>query len=250
MSLRKIQDIKITKNPSQYDDEKVEHPAFAQIRANRGFGGESALYGSDFVHRNVVTIEIHESMLSRGLSSDRHHEGRLLVKVELSEAQWATFVSSLNCGSGVPCTLRARETDYIVPDLPPPRDRVAQFAGETMASAREQVAGVAAMIDKVEKMGLPQKKTKEIVDALRSAKRLAEDNLPFIAKQFGEYMEETVERAKVEINAYALSTLHRAGVAALAADALPIALPSPQKHSDDCPTLLASDAVCTCRAGD
>lgn len=222
--MRKVQEPKITPAPDRHSQERMEHPAFGQIRANRWSSSESHLYGSDFVHRDGITITVCESTVDRNLSNDWHHEGRRLIEVDLSEAQWATFVSSLNSGSGVPCTLRARETDYMIPGLPPPRDRVAQFAGEMDGAIGHTLEKIATMIDRVEKMGLPQKKTKEIVEALGSAKRMVEDVTPFIAGQFGEFMEETVERAKVEVNAYATNLIQRAGLGAIADGKAPVAI--------------------------
>lgn len=216
MSLRKESPIKVTPNPDKHTDSREEHPAFGQISANRINGRGIRLYGSDFEHHNTIQITIYESYLNRGLSNDRHHNGKQLIEVELSEAQWATFVSSLNCGMGVQCTLRARETDYMIDELPAPKDRLEQFRGEAQETVRDAMAKLDELAEKVKMMGLPAGKLTTIIRAVALAKQEIEDNLPFVAKQFSEHMETTVERAKIEVNAYATSAIQRAGLAALA----------------------------------
>jgi len=96
--------IEVKKGPGNADEAVEQHPAYAQIGANRVSGG-AYLYGSDFKHQHYITIQIHDSELHRQLSGDRAHSKRRLIEIAMSEAQWATFVSSLNQGGGVQCTL-------------------------------------------------------------------------------------------------------------------------------------------------
>ena len=89
---------------------RFDHPAFAQIAAHR-FTCTPAmpLYGSDFGHHHAVSITIRRSQLNRNLSHDWHFGREELIEVHLSEAQWASFVSSMNSGDGVPCTINHLE---------------------------------------------------------------------------------------------------------------------------------------------
>ena len=56
--------------------------------------------------------------------------GRRIIEVAMSEAQWATFVSSLNQGSGVQCTLDYSMQDGSIPAIAAPKDRRTQFSQE------------------------------------------------------------------------------------------------------------------------
>lgn len=62
----------------------------------------------------------------------------------------------------------------------------------------------------------------------RLARRALDDSLPFVATRFAEHMEETVEKAKVEVHSYIAASIHRAGLAAIAAPMAggPLALPN------------------------
>lgn len=214
--MRKIRAIDVHHPNDGHTDEVRRHPAFAQISVARGQTNGRALYGSDFRHRNIMTVRICESEEMRGLSHDYHHEGRVVAEVAMSEAQWATFISSPNMGGGVPCTLRARDTDYLVPELPDPADQVAQFKGEVSQTVRDGIDHLLNLRGLVEKMGLSKKATAQIVGLLDRSVQELEANLPYVAKTFGEHVEKTIERAKIEINAYAVTTLHRAGIGAIA----------------------------------
>src|SRR5687767_9861689 len=121
----------VTQTPNDpCSDSVTEHPAFAQVRANRHRSNGGTLYGSDFQHYGGVSITISRSHLYRGLSNDNYFERGELIRVELSEAQWARFVSDLNSGSGTPCTLRSHQGDRMVPGLPDPPSVTEKFAAE------------------------------------------------------------------------------------------------------------------------
>jgi hypothetical protein len=104
MSGIKYQDPTIEKVDSPISDSVEKHPAYAQIGASRVSGG-TYLYGSNFAHQHYVTISITKSELNRSLSRDWASGGEEYIEVALSEAQWASFVSTLNSGTGIQCTL-------------------------------------------------------------------------------------------------------------------------------------------------
>lgn len=192
-----------------------EHPAFGMIGGSRVMGS-SVLFGSDFEHRNFVEIRVRRASLRRDLSRDWHFGEDEIVSVRLSEAQWATFVSSLNNGDGVPCTL-----DYVqgepMPALPLRRgedaareDAKAHFgemAGLVDKAIREVEEGVGSALSKV--------KREAILESLRTLRREVPSNTPFMLDSFERHMETTVERAKVEIEAHTQNAITRAGLAAL-----------------------------------
>jgi hypothetical protein len=205
------------------DRRKYEHPAYGQIGASR-VQGRAHLYGSDFDHNGFIQITIHRSHLQRDLSHDWHFETDELIEVYLSEAQWATFVSTLNYGQGTPCTIN-RLMKQDIPGIAAPRNSVDEFKEELT----EKLAGIMADVDatiagiKAEAGSLSKKRVDAMLAHMERVKRELNANLPWVAKVFGKHMETTVEKAKVEIEAYVTGTIARAGIAAIAGQA-PIAL--------------------------
>lgn len=188
------------------NDTLERHPAYAQIGANRVSGG-AYLYGSDFQHQHYITLQIHESVLHRQLSGDRSMTGKRLIEVALSEAQWATFVSSLNQGGGVQCTLEFTPEAGLVPPIAQPKDRKLQFSQEMTERFDIAVRALKVLAAQIDESPLSGKKKKELKDQLRVAEMNLAPNMDFVARQFDEHMERTVEKAKSEVNAYAQHTL-------------------------------------------
>ena len=203
----------------QYDE---THPAYGVIGASRvSAGGEGAnLFGSDFRHNGYVVVRIGEAELRRTTLSDDHVSGTRLpiVEVALSEAQWATFVSSMNIGVGVPCTIQSsRDGEYVaVPRI----ERVEDSAGRYGVEVNDKLQEAIAALDEA----IADARTKPQRERLERARRKLNDSLPWVLKQYREHGEDTVEKGKMELNAYATRVLAEVGGAALGSRAFPLQL--------------------------
>jgi hypothetical protein len=194
-------------------ERKVTHPSFGQISASRVSGG-AFLYGSDFQHQHFIKVSISHSVLNRSLSRDWPFAGKEITEVWMSEAQWATFVSSLNVGMGVQCTLRHINHNAIpmLSGVPKRHDQFRAEAAARMQIASDQLKDLGA---EIQSSSLSQKAKNELIGKLNMAQMNMIDNIGFVAKQFSEHIETTVEAAKVEVNAYIQGTISRAGLTAL-----------------------------------
>lgn len=201
----------MTEESGSIGGKRFTHPAFATINANR-ISGKTVLFGSDFKHDRFVRISIGAAELVRSLSHDwpfghlRKH-----IEVDLSEAQWAQFVSSMNIGEGTQCTMVYKDGEAI-PGLPDPVDQQAQFRGELTGHMKDAIARIDDAIASVDAMGLSKVKAKELKDKLQIARMQIGVNQEFVAKVFGEHMERTVQKAKVEVNAYINSAVRQIGL--------------------------------------
>ena len=190
------------------------HPAFAQVSVHR-INGSRVLYGSDFRHHSFVRVTVQSSDLRRDLSHDWHYGRQHLIDFDMSEAQWATFVSSFNIGGGVPCTLHYVDKK-VVPDIPL-RDERNEYKKEMNKNLDSLVATIDAAIGRINEMttGLSRPKREAVVAELTTVRQQLASNLPFVVKSHDEHMEKRVEKAKIEINAYMTQVIHRAGLNAL-----------------------------------
>jgi ElaB/YqjD/DUF883 family membrane-anchored ribosome-binding protein len=196
----------VTAPTEGHADTKTTHPAFAQITVQRSHGGARTLYASDFQHHASLTIRIANSELHRGLAHDWHHSREEYIEVELSEAQWATFVSSVGMGGGVACTLRQRNGE-VIPGLPAPQSRADQFADELT----DDINRILKRCDGL----MATAKNKAQANDIAMLKQDLEKNLPFVAASFSQHMEKTVESAKSEVHGYMTGAIQRAGLDAL-----------------------------------
>lgn len=213
--MRRIEAIHTEPDKTPIGGERSTHPAFGCISAAR-VSGRSTLFGSEFEHQHTIRIRIHHAEEHRSLSRDQHFERRQIVEVELSEAQWATFVSSLNFGSGVQCTLRQIGGEMI-PDLPRPAKRADKFRQEARETLAGSLAALKELREEVERLQVSEKKRKELAWKIEVAERASGSSLEFVLNQFGEHMEATTEKAKTEVDAYILNAAVRAGLSAIAA---------------------------------
>lgn len=203
----------VTNEPGVGGDKDVveRHPAFAQIGASRVHGSVH-LYGSDFKHNDFICIRISLSQNRRSLSQYWPFAHKEIVELWMSEAQWATFVSSMNMGQGTQCTLRQLGGEQIAP-IEPALNTISQFRaelGQMLGEAQEE-------LDKLERAAFAGKdiKRSELKSMLNKLRNSLKPGIEFLAKQFGTYMETTTEKAKTEINAYALRAVQEAGLKAL-----------------------------------
>lgn len=103
---------------------------------------------------------------------------------------------------------------------PPPESRAAagrKNLGSTLSELRDQLRELADEINGA------VSKTKA-ADIKRRMGWLADNivsNTEYTAKVFDQHIENTIEKAKIEINAYATNTIQRAGIEALANGAKP-----------------------------
>lgn len=216
----------VEKRDGHHADSVERHPAYAMIGASR-ISGRGILFGSDFEHNHFVEISIGHAELYRGHSNDRTYKKDELIKVALSEAQWARFVSSMNVGDGVPCTLE-RLNGEMIPGITAPKARHEQFKAEANAAVQETLAAMDEAITLLAAMGGERSKAGQVSEHVQRARRKLGDSLPWVAQQFGEHMEDVTEKAKIEVEAYVTATIHRAGLTALGAPA-PISLPAEKK---------------------
>lgn len=205
-------------------DNIYAHDAFGQISIFRSSGGKSALYGSDIKHNTVVNIRIHTSKLHRGLSRNWYGQDKLIADIEMSEAQWATFVSSFNIGSGVPCTLKFVNGDNEYRPHIENLNVSELFNQEAKIKLDKSVETLKILKKKLTDgmSGLSQTKRNEAINHVDAAIRELASNFPFVMDQFEEYIKDSIESAKTEVHSYVNSTLRDMGLEKLTNDVVSI----------------------------
>jgi hypothetical protein len=184
------------------------HPSWAMIGASRvSHGGAGAsLFDSDILHQHTVTVRVRTASRRRDLNRDWLHPEQEFVEVEMSEAQWASFVSSMNSGSGVPCTIRRREGDYLVPEAPH-----APRLQESMNEVRDAAERAA---EKVSEAFAVYKAHKTVgnLSSLEAAIANMPSNITFAASSLSEHAENVVQRARADIEAMVVTKAHQLGL--------------------------------------
>lgn len=174
------------------------------------------MFGSSLKTNHPIRIQIQPAELHRDLNHDWIHGHRLpYIEVELSEGQWAQFVSSMNVGNGTPCTVKFLNGKTI--DDPPFLNKVIEFQIEF----KEKMENIATEMTRIVKDTVELLETKKNLNKtdrdimLRQLEGLVmniKNNMPFIAESFGDQMEKTVEEAKNQINTHYQNIIVKTGM--------------------------------------
>lgn len=209
------------------DDEfEREHPSYGVLHIARTMGGGSnvRLFGSPLAtHYGTIHLSISRGTWSHGLHYDRYFgTNKEFIEIEMSAAQFADAITSLNIGSGTPCTIRrvgaeripgppdhATEAEHI-------RDNFENSLGKFAAKAHEYRKRIEELTSK-----LSQKAKDEIRIALDVIEHQLTSNVPFVVKQFQEASTKIVTAAKAEVEAFVSHAVRAAGLAAIAEGRLP-----------------------------
>lgn len=191
------------------------HPAFGMIGAARWSSGPPGhtLFDSDVQHQHFVVVTVRTAVRKRDLNRDWIHSDDQLVQVAMSEAQWASFVSTMNSGDGVPCTLMWTERAGQVPDLPY-GPRLAHSLEEVETAADKTFARIAAAAKALDALPSSAKaaERKEAMRELMLATQNASANVAFAAKSLSEHAENVVARARADIEAMVVSAAQARGL--------------------------------------
>jgi hypothetical protein len=198
------------------EDHIDTHPSYAQISASRvSSNPPQTMYGSKLQHGRYIIITVSASELHRSINSDRYHDRNQLIRVRLTENQFAEFITSLNSGGGAPCTIERHNGVGIA--SPPFRNELKMVENEFEAKAKEVAATLEAALKRIATMTAPGGKLSkgelnELKSEVEKAAREIGANMPYMAECFQETMEQVVTDAKATIEAFTVDRFKRAGI--------------------------------------
>lgn len=201
------------------EQESLSHESFGQIQFNRSNANGTHFYGSELPQDHYISMEVHHSEIHRELTQDRYYNRGQVLRIRLSSGQFAEMLTSMNCGSGVPCTIERIEGRKIA-ELPMQESRK-EFVHRKFED-RMKMFGNSIRERQNKAKELVKKKTLSKDDMHQLQMHLewltgeVERNIPFFAKCFQETMDEVVFEAKTEvenaiqhkINVLGLNALH------------------------------------------
>jgi hypothetical protein len=199
-----------------------EHPAQGSISTYRLQARSIELFGSALNHQHVIGVEISTVDVHREYHQDRHTNQKHLIRFEMSEAQWASFVSSVGSSAGTPITFRYRPPAGELISMPTYeceglKDRhSAEIKKQAQQMVDDSIKGVKELQALLAGSGTVSKtQLRAVTDKLAIALGNLPSNMAFMQDMFAEAMEKSVEDAKSEVQAYTNSMIRNAGIGAL-----------------------------------
>lgn len=183
------------------------HPAWGLIGASRVSSSPPgvALFDSDIRHQHYVIVRLKRASRKRDLGRDWKHSEEQIVEVAMSEAQWASFVSSMNVGDGVPCTIERVGTEGMPGVEYEPR--LAVSMDEVDNAAHKAIEEIQAAFDAYQ-----EHRTAANRRTLEYAIKNAPSNMSFAAKSLSEHAENVVQRARADIEAMVTAKADQLGI--------------------------------------
>jgi hypothetical protein len=215
-----------------------KHPSYCLVSFSRRQGNPK-LFGSALTnHYSYVTLQVKRTSLIRD-EHDDHYFGTLngdIIEVDMSAAQFAELLTTMNVGLGTPGTLRRLNNVSIEepPDLPSEVEHIQMtFDKDLRSFAKTVLEKSLPQARKIlEKPSLSKADRAELLDILESVSRRLTDAVPFILEMFNESVGKRVTAAKTEIDSLLGVILRKTGLKALqlqASESPPAELPSKYK---------------------
>jgi len=201
------------------EDKKETHESFGLVSFARVSCSKPVnLFGSSIKHHNTVRLTITRAEKHRNLARDWYYGREELIEVEMSQSQFAEAITSLNMGSGIPCTIQHINCERIekCPEVNVRQvhsDEFKKRMEEHSADAKQTLAEIEELLESKKNLG---KATKQhLYDKVQSLAKFATDSVTFYEQQFQEQTDKTVSEAKGEVEAFVHNRVASAGIKAL-----------------------------------
>lgn len=219
------------------DAREFRHESYGMVGFSRITGSSGRMFGSSLPNQGTfVRLRLTRATRRHELGRDWYHgETQTMYEVDLSSAQFAELLTSMNVGSGVPCTIRHAEGRRMEdpPDELLEAEQVrTDFKGKTEAVAK-RLDGMKARIDEIlAKKSVTVADRKEVADLTMMIVQEVRSNLPFWLSQFNEATQKITSAAKAEVDAFMTAAVMTAGWKALqgAEAQMPPELPPREKE--------------------
>lgn len=195
------------------------HPSFAVAGFSRhSCSHPQSLFGSSIGHCNTITLTIHQAELIRSkVVGDRFYPIKRIVEVEMSAAQFAEMITTMNCGEGVPVTIRNLNGERI--EGTENQSKRKQHSDEFKQRMKEFDNNLKSFTRRLQELLKKDKLSKddkqEMKFAFEHVSTEIRSNIPFFEQMFEEQMDKTVMESKAEIDAFISNTVTKFGLEAI-----------------------------------
>lgn len=203
------------------DDEKMEtHPAYGLVRFSRfSIGGGvrwRRFFGSSIESMTGISLTICRARVQHRLGSDYYFGDDELIEVMMTESQFASLLTTMNVGSGIPCTIR-HINGKKAPDLPDRQPEAMKIRESFKAKTAEWANRMKTMTDEIDtllnKKGsltvVEKKKIRDLTVTFADEMRM---NATFLVDQFNESVDGVMANAKTEVEAFVNSAAQKTGL--------------------------------------
>ena len=186
-------------------DNKMQHESYGMLGFARCQTTGSALYGSSIKHTNIIRLELKTSECERSLNKNYYFGRKRLFVVDMSMSQYAELISSMNCGDGIPVTIREINGEMLedCPYVNETKEHYDDFKKdykELNAKALNLIENLTERFKSSKPMG--KKEKDEVLSTLLQFRYDLDENNSFRDEQFRKHMEKVTADAKAEVESF------------------------------------------------
>jgi len=217
-----------------------KHPSYGTVGFHRiSRGGPVTLFGSSIrKHMTTVLLTIRRGERCHDLHEDRIMGWDKLLEVEMSSAQFAELLTTMNVGTGTPCTIRqieGKEVPY-PPDIEVEIDRVHDSFNTSISNLKEMLNSNFKKIEEIVflKKPLMAEQKRYILGLANKIIQEVTSNIPFIIDQFAEATERITTSAKAEVDSFVTNVIMQTGLKQLQAISIDTKRLQEPQETDTC----------------
>lgn len=209
-------------------ERRMKHPCFGLARFSRIHGYSGFMFGSDVQSDNFIELTIQHAERVQGDYRVHYYDyGKPIVRLKMTQTQFAELLTNMNIGNGVPVTLEAVNGEKIEQfDLNEAKNHLDELKEDFKERSKKTVNSLIATSNElkriINKKNLSKKDQEDAMNLLDRYITEIRSNMPFFIKLYKEETADIVQRAKSELDGMIQSCVIRAGVKALGLDSTPI----------------------------
>jgi len=214
------------------DDQEFSHESYGMMGFSRISGSSGRMFGSALPNQNTfIRLRIMRASRTHRLGGDWYHgDQRSLVEVDITPAQFAELLTTMNHGDGIPCTLRFADGRQMEP-CPEEKLEAQQvrddFKVKTAQIARNMEESKKRIDEIMGKKTISKADREEVEQLLGLIIQDVRSNMPFCLDQFHKATGKIVTNAKAEIESFVTHAVMTAGYKSMGAGtAPPITMPA------------------------
>lgn len=193
------------------------HPAYGYIRAGR-VSGNKECFMSAVTTGSYIIIEIGDAELIIDGEQIKSAPSKGLIRVRLTNHQFAEMITNMHSASGVPCTLEKFDGKKIA-DLPAAPDYKSVFEENISAILEDVLATIKTVQEKLSslmsKSNISKKDIAYLQGIVNNLETQLATNIPYMEEASAEMLDNKLAELKAEISAWVQHQLVLNGLSSL-----------------------------------
>ena len=190
-----------------------EHESYGILSISKVQGTPVRFFGSELKPTNFICLEIKEAkLIDSKLQSNEISSGETIVRIRMTNAQFAEAITSLNFGIGTPCTIE-RANGKSMENPPKQISKIEETSQKYQLESTESIFNeyIDELVDIINKKG--SAKQKETAERIKSSlkKRLSKD-FEFSRAMLKEAKEQAIAEIKAETEAIVTGIVTQVGI--------------------------------------